>query len=55
MINTIVGLVFAHTMLAIPLVVIVVTAGLKSYDMNQELVARILGAWRHRARTRQDA
>ncbi len=49
MINTIVGLVFAHTMLAIPLVVIVVTAGLKSYDMNQELVARSLGASRARA------
>ena len=49
MINTIIGLVFAHTMLAIPLVVIVVTAGLKSYDMNQELVARSLGASRARA------
>ena len=46
MINTIVGLVMAHSMLAIPLVVIVVTAGLKSYDMDQELVARSLGASR---------
>lgn len=49
MINTIVGLVMAHSMLAIPLVVIVVTAGLKSYDMDQELVARSLGASRARA------
>ena len=49
MINTIVGLVMAHSMLAIPLVVIVVTAGLKSFDMNQELVARSLGASRARA------
>ena len=49
MVNTIVGLVMAHSMLAIPLVVIVVTAGLKSYDMNQEMVARSLGASRARA------
>jgi putative spermidine/putrescine transport system permease protein len=49
MVNTIVGLVMAHSMLAIPLVVIVVTAGLKSYDMDQELVARSLGASRARA------
>jgi putative spermidine/putrescine transport system permease protein len=49
MINTIFGLVMAHSMLAIPLVVIVVSAGLKSYDMNQELVARSLGASRARA------
>jgi putative spermidine/putrescine transport system permease protein len=49
MVNTIAGLVMAHSMLAIPLVVIVVTAGLKSFDMNQELVARSLGASRARA------
>lgn len=48
-VNTIIGLVMAHSMLAIPLVVIVVTAGLKSYDMNQELVARSLGASRAHA------
>ncbi len=49
MVNTIPGLVMAHSMLAIPLVVIVIAAGLKSYDMNQELVARSLGASRARA------
>ena len=49
MINTISGLVLAHSMLAVPLVVVVVAAGLKSYDMNQEMVARSLGASRARA------
>ncbi|HEX3501023.1 MAG TPA: ABC transporter permease subunit [Stellaceae bacterium] len=36
-------------MLAIPLVVMVMNAALKSYDMNQEMVARSLGASRPRA------
>ena len=44
--NTMVGLVLAHTVLALPMCLIVVSAGLKSYDMNQELVARSLGASR---------
>jgi putative spermidine/putrescine transport system permease protein len=35
--------------LAIPLVVISVASSLKSYDMNQEMVARSLGASRPRA------
>jgi putative spermidine/putrescine transport system permease protein len=35
--------------MAIPLVVITVASGLKSYDMNQEMVARSLGASRPRA------
>jgi putative spermidine/putrescine transport system permease protein len=47
--NSIGGLVLAHTVLAIPLVAITVLSGLKSYDMNQELVARSLGANRLRA------
>ena len=47
--NTIPGIVLAHSALAIPLVVITVSAGLRSYDMNQELVARNLGASRMRA------
>ncbi len=46
LVNTIPGIVIAHTILAIPLVLIVVSAGLKSYDMNQEMVARSLGASR---------
>jgi putative spermidine/putrescine transport system permease protein len=47
--HTMTGLVLAHTLLALPLVLIVTAAGLKSYDMNQELAARSLGASRARA------
>ncbi len=47
--NTILGLVLAHTIHAMPLVVIVVSSGLKSYDMSQETAARSLGASRARA------
>jgi putative spermidine/putrescine transport system permease protein len=43
------GLVMAHSILALPLVIIVIGAALKSYDMNQELAARSLGASRTRA------
>jgi putative spermidine/putrescine transport system permease protein len=46
---TIIGLVMAHTILAIPFVLVTVTSGLKTYDMNQEMVARSLGASRLRA------
>ncbi|WP_318030561.1 ABC transporter permease [Rhizobium ruizarguesonis] len=49
LVNTTYGLVAAHTMLAIPFVVIVTTAGLISYDLNQEMAARSLGASRARA------
>jgi len=38
------GLVLAHSMLALPLVLIVIASALKSYDMNQEMAARSLGA-----------
>ena len=47
--NTITGIVLAHSVLAIPLVMIIITSALKTYDMNQELVARSLGASRLRA------
>jgi len=47
--NTLTGIVLAHSVLAIPLVVITVASSLKSYDMNQEMVARSLGASRPRA------
>ena len=46
---TMFGLVLAHTMLALPLVLIVTASALKSYDMNQEMAARSLGAPRWRA------
>ena len=43
------GLVLAHGILALPLVIIVTGSALKSYDMNQELAARSLGAPRWQA------
>ena len=49
LVNSLTGLVLAHSMLAIPLVMMIVTSALKSYDMNQEMVARSLGASRPRA------
>jgi putative spermidine/putrescine transport system permease protein len=47
--NTLTGIVLAHSVMAIPLVVITVASSLKGYDMNQELAARSLGASRARA------
>jgi len=49
LVNTLTGVVLAHSMLALPLVTMIVTAALKSYDMNQEMVARSLGASRLKA------
>jgi putative spermidine/putrescine transport system permease protein len=46
---TLTGLVLAHTVLALPLVVIVTGAALKGYDMSQEQAARSLGAPRWKA------
>ena len=42
--NTITGLVLAHTVIAIPLITIIITSALRNYDLDQELVARSLGA-----------
>ena len=47
--NSIPGLVLAHTALAAPLVMILITAALRTYDLNQERVARSLGATRLKA------
>ncbi len=47
--NSMIGLVLAHSTLALPMVLIVISAGLRSYDMNQERVARSLGASRLKA------
>ena len=49
LLNTLIGLVLADSMLAIPLVLLVTTAALSSYDMSQEMVARSLGASRPKA------
>ena len=47
--NTLTGLVIAHTVQALPLVVLTVLSGFRTYDMNQERVARSLGASRFAA------
>lgn len=47
--NTITGLVLAHTVIAIPLITIVITSALRNYNLDQERVARSLGATRIRA------
>jgi putative spermidine/putrescine transport system permease protein len=49
LVNSLTGIVLAHSMPALPLVVITVASSLKSYDMNQEMAARSLGASRTRA------
>jgi putative spermidine/putrescine transport system permease protein len=49
LVTTITGLVLAHTMLALPYVLIAVLAGLRNFDMQQEMVARSLGMNRFRA------
>lgn len=49
LVNTLLGLALAHSMLAIPVVMMVVGSALKSFDLNQERVARSLGASRLRA------
>jgi len=49
LVNSLTGLVLAHSMLAIPVVVLVVSAALKSFDLQQEMVARSLGAPRWQA------
>lgn len=49
LVNSLTGIVLAHSILAIPLVIMIVTAALKTYDMNQEMVARSLGASRAKA------
>ena len=46
LVNSLLGLVLAHTILALPLILMIVSAALKSYDLNQELSARGLGASR---------
>jgi putative spermidine/putrescine transport system permease protein len=44
--NSITGLILAHTVLAMPFVLIAVGNGLQGYDINQEMAARSLGASR---------
>ena len=49
LISTMTGLVLAHIMLALPYVIIALLAGLRNFDMSQEMVARSLGMNRFRA------
>ncbi|MFO0997907.1 MAG: ABC transporter permease [Alphaproteobacteria bacterium] len=46
LVGTIPGLVLAHTLMATPFVVVTALSGLQGFDMNQEKVARSLGARR---------
>jgi len=49
LVGSVFGLVLGHSLVAMPLVLIIVFSALKNYDMNQEKVARSLGASRFRA------
>lgn len=46
LVNSILGLVLAHTVLSVPIVMIIITAALRTYDLNQERVAQSLGSTR---------
>lgn len=46
LVNSMLGIVMAHSMLAVPFVVITVLSGLQSFDPNLEQAARSLGASR---------
>jgi putative spermidine/putrescine transport system permease protein len=46
MVNSFLGIVLAHTILAVPIVTLIVGSALKSFDLDQERVARSLGATR---------
>jgi len=49
LVGSFLGLVLAHVMLAVPFVVVTTVAGLRTFDMSQELAARSLGCSRLRA------
>lgn len=53
--NTLLGLVLAHTCLALPLVFITVSAALASFDFSQEMAARSLGGASAAGVPRRDA
>jgi putative spermidine/putrescine transport system permease protein len=49
LVNSTLGLVLAHTVLSVPIVMIIITSALRTYDLNQERVAQSLGSTRIRA------
>lgn len=49
LLNTIPGLILGHCVVAMPFVILTMSAGFETYDMSQEMVARSLGASRWKA------
>jgi len=49
MLNTIWGMILGHSVVAMPFVILTMTAGFSAYDESQEMVARSLGANRFKA------
>ncbi|RYG10105.1 MAG: ABC transporter permease, partial [Burkholderiales bacterium] len=49
LLDTLTGLILAHSALALPVVLVMLTAALSNVDLNQEKAARVLGASRLRA------
>ncbi len=49
LLNTLTGLILAHSVVAMPFVILTMSAGFSSFDMTQEMVARSLGASRLKA------
>lgn len=49
LLNTTLGLVLGHSVVAMPFVILTMTAGFSTFDMSQEMVARSLGANRLKA------
>jgi putative spermidine/putrescine transport system permease protein len=49
LLNTLYGMILAHSVVAMPFVILTMSAGFESYDMAQEMVARSLGANRFKA------
>ena len=52
LLGSFVGLLLAHVMLVTPFVIITTSAGLRSFDMNQEMAARTFGCTRLQAFTK---
>lgn len=49
LLNSIPGMILGHTVVAMPFVILTMTAGFNTYDSSQEMVARSLGAGRLKA------
>ena len=49
LLNTTIGMILGHSVVAMPFVILTMTAGFNTYDDSQEMVARSLGANRFKA------